>query len=173
MDGNLEYNLQMFFKRSKNGKAVPTNSTEPSYIARDTTFEGNLICDGEIHIDGALRGSVRAHTCLIDSHGEVHGEVTAQNVFIRGRVVGPVNGTHVSIHTGAHVEGNITHENISIENGAYVYGGMRQGGVTAGQKMPQHVQQTIMHEPFFNKASELVVLEESDTNVRSLKAAKP
>lgn len=162
----------MFFKRSKNDKPAPTNSNEPSYIARDTTFEGNLICDGEIHIDGALRGSVRAHTCLIDSHGEVHGEVTAQNVFIRGRVVGPVNGTHVSIHAGSHVEGNITHETISIENGAYVYGAMRQGGVTASQQMPNPVQPSIMHEPFFNKASDLVILEETDTNIRPLKTLK-
>jgi cytoskeletal protein CcmA (bactofilin family) len=162
----------MFFKRTKNDSPKREIPTEPSYIARDTSFEGNLICDGEIHIDGALRGSVRAHTCLVDSHGEVHGEITAQNVFIRGRVVGPVNGTHVSIHAGSHVEGNVTHETISIENGAFVFGAMRQGGLTASAQMQQTMQPTIMHEPFFDRSAEIISDESGSDNVRPLKKAK-
>jgi cytoskeletal protein CcmA (bactofilin family) len=119
----------MFFKKKKKSREVQQIIAEPSYIARDTTLEGNLICDGEIHIDGAVRGSVRAHTCLVEEHGEVHGEISADNIFIRGRVIGPVNGINVHIHAGAHVEGNVMNETLSIENGAYVYGSIRHGGV--------------------------------------------
>jgi cytoskeletal protein CcmA (bactofilin family) len=100
----------MFFKSKKKTRELQQATSEPSYVARDTSLEGNLICDGEIHIDGAVRGSVRAHTCLVDNNGEVHGEITAEIVYVRGRVIGPVTGTHVFIHASAHVEGNVTNE---------------------------------------------------------------
>jgi cytoskeletal protein CcmA (bactofilin family) len=128
----------MLFNRSKPNKrqaateepmdAAPQG--EPSYIASDTSFEGNINTNGEIHIDGELRGHVRAHTCLVDRHGEVIGGITAQYVVVRGRVVGPVNAKQVTIQSGAHVEGNVMHEGLSIENGAFVMGSIAQGNVS-------------------------------------------
>ena len=115
----------MFFKRSKPAPRQAPTPAEPSYIARDTTIEGNLVSDGEIHIDGSVQGSVRAHTCLIDVRGEVRGEISAEVVYVRGRVIGPISGVHVQIQAGAHVEGDVTNETISIENGAYVLGSIR------------------------------------------------
>jgi cytoskeletal protein CcmA (bactofilin family) len=163
----------MFFKSKKKTRDVPQTVAEPSYIARDTSLEGNIICDGEIHIDGAVRGSVRAQTCLIDTHGEVHGEISAQMVYVRGRVMGPVSGTHVHIHAGAHVEGNVTNETISIENGAYVYGSIRHGGAptqavtlngAAAPVVPKEPQMKILLPP---------EIPSDQGNVRPLKAAKP
>ncbi len=121
----------MFFKKKKKNREIQQTAAEPSFISRDTTLEGNLICDGEIHIDGAVRGTVRAQTCLVEENGEVHGEIFADNIFIRGRVIGPVSGSNVHIHAGAHVEGNVLNETLTIENGAYVYGSIRHGGAPA------------------------------------------
>jgi cytoskeletal protein CcmA (bactofilin family) len=165
----------MFFNRQKSSsQGGGASSPEPSYVARDTSFEGNVICDGEIHIDGAIRGTVRAQTCLVDAHGEVHGEIVAQHVFVRGRVMGPITGTHVTISAGAHVEGNITHETISIENGAYVFGSMRQGGMAPNQMQNQAapMNQAISHDPFF-KVEDAIAPDDNINNVRPLKAVKP
>lgn len=115
----------MIFRRSKPAPRPAPIPAEPSYIARDTTVEGNLVSDGEIHIDGSIHGTVRAHTCLIDVRGEVRGEISAEIVYVRGRVIGPISGVHVQIQAGAHVEGDVTNETISIENGAYVLGSIR------------------------------------------------
>jgi cytoskeletal protein CcmA (bactofilin family) len=165
----------MFFKKTK--KPLPQNnsSDEPSYIARDTSFEGNVICDGEIHIDGAVRGSVRAQTCLVEAHGEIHGELVAQHIFIRGRVIGPVTGTHVSIQAGAHVEGNITHETIGIENGAYIYGAMRQGGLGQDQaRSPAVLNTSSINQPFLTPAADVeqVPMALDIDNVRPIKKSK-
>jgi cytoskeletal protein CcmA (bactofilin family) len=160
----------MFFKRKNKGRENQQVVVDPSYIARDSSLEGNIICDGEIHIDGAVRGSVRAQTCLVDSHGEVHGEVSAQVVFIRGRVIGPVNGTHVHIHAGAHVEGNVTNETISIENGAYVYGSIRHGGAPVQPSMM--VQKILAKDPIIN-VEPMALVQESEDNVRPIKSSKP
>ena len=127
----------MLFKRGKPDKrqaAVqePIDTApqgEPTYIASDTSFEGNINSNGEIHIDGELRGHVQAHTCLVDRHGEVIGGITAQYVVVRGRVIGPINATQVTIQSGAHVEGNVVHEGLSIENGAFVMGSITQNNL--------------------------------------------
>jgi cytoskeletal protein CcmA (bactofilin family) len=158
----------MFFKAKKKNREVPQVASEPSYIARDTSLEGNIICDGEIHIDGAVRGSVRAQTCLVDVHGEVHGEVAADVIFIRGRVIGPVTGVHVHIHAGSHVEGNVTNETISIENGAYVYGSIRHGG--NGAQAPVLTQKVVIKDPLLETI--VTIAEEPHDNVRALKMSK-
>jgi cytoskeletal protein CcmA (bactofilin family) len=164
----------MFFKSKKKTRELQQATSEPSYVARDTSLEGNLICDGEIHIDGAVRGSVRAHTCLVDNNGEVHGEITAEIVYVRGRVIGPVTGTHVFIHASAHVEGNVTNETISIENGAYIYGSIRHGAA-AHQPAPVPQVPAITAKPQEPLLTGLPALDNPDGqgNVRALRTVKP
>jgi cytoskeletal protein CcmA (bactofilin family) len=114
----------MIFKRSKNstnGIESPNNSG-PSIIAQDVTIEGNISASGELHIDGTVYGSIRAKSCVIDMNGFVQGELVAEEIFIRGRVIGPIRGVHVNLYAGAQVEGDILNETISIENGANIYG---------------------------------------------------
>jgi cytoskeletal protein CcmA (bactofilin family) len=114
----------MIFKRPKqtsNGTTSPANSV-PSLVAQDVTIEGNVTTTGELHIDGTIYGAVRARSCVVDLNGFVHGEITADEVFIRGKVIGPIRGTHVNLYAGAQVEGDILNETISIENGANIYG---------------------------------------------------
>ena len=113
---------QMFKRTKPSPQRLHQPHEEPSYIARNTEFDGNLVTDGEIHIDGLVTGTVQARTCLVDSEGEVMGGILAEVVFIRGRVIGPVSASQVNISAGAHVVGNVSHESISIENGAYVLG---------------------------------------------------
>ena len=114
----------MIFKRSKNsinGSDAPSNSG-PSIVAQDVTIEGNITASGELHIDGTVFGSVRAKSCVIDMNGFVQGELVAEEIFIRGRVLGPIRGLRVNLYAGAQVEGDILNETISIENGANIYG---------------------------------------------------
>jgi len=114
----------MIFKRSKNSTNgnVSSSNSGPSIIAQDVTFEGNITTSGKLHIDGTVYGSVRAKSCVIDMNGFVQGELMAEEIFIRGRVIGPIRGLHVNLYAGAQVEGDILNETISIENGANIYG---------------------------------------------------
>ena len=94
-------------------------------------------CEGEIHIDGVVRGSVNAQTCVIDVAGVVHGEVSGDIVHVQGRVLGPIHGRNVYIYQGAHVEGEVLHDTISIENGAYLYGTVRHNAAPPAQQQPK------------------------------------
>ena len=113
----------MIFKRSKHSTNGSDGSVNlgPSIVAQDVTIEGNITASGELHIDGTVYGSVRAKSCVIDMNGFVQGELIAEEIFIRGRVIGPIRGVHVNLYAGAQVEGDILNETISIENGANIY----------------------------------------------------
>ncbi len=129
----------MFFNRKKKKPAQPPRGAqvhaapEPSFIGRNCVFEGNITCDGELHIDGTVRGTVQAGMCVIDEAGVVHGSLSGDVVHVRGRVLGPIQGSNVFIHAGAHVEGEVFNDTISIENGAYVYGSIRHNTAPAPQ----------------------------------------
>jgi cytoskeletal protein CcmA (bactofilin family) len=127
----------MFFNRKKKQQAVTARAqqkaaaAEPSFIGRNCVFEGHITCDGELHIDGTIRGTVQAGLCVVDEAGVIHGTLTGQVVHVRGRVLGPIQGSTVVIHAGAHVEGDVFNDTISIENGAYVYGSIRHNAAPA------------------------------------------
>ena len=105
--------------------AAPAGS-EPSYLGADTIIEGNISCEGEIHIDCELHGTVQAVTCLVDVNGQVQGSISAQYVLVRGRVIGPITAQQLTISKGGHVEGNVVHQGISIEQGAFLMGSVTQ-----------------------------------------------
>ena len=127
----------MFFTRKKKQQTAlhsgpKSASAEPSFLGRNCTIEGHVICDGELHIDGTVRGTVQAAMCVVDQAGIVHGSVTGDVLHVRGRVLGPLQGSNVYIHAGAHVEGDVFNDTISIENGAYVYGSIRHNTAPSG-----------------------------------------
>jgi cytoskeletal protein CcmA (bactofilin family) len=136
----------MFFKKKPQGKPMAMNmgappsvegdGAEPSYLGRDVAVDGQISCDGELHVDGAFRGTVRARVCVIDTHGVVQGELSGDVIHVRGRVIGPIQGAKVYIHAGAHVEGDVFHDTISIENGAYVYGTIRHNATPVPAASP-------------------------------------
>ena len=97
-----------------------------SIITRDVIIDGSVVSRGTLHIEGTVHGDIRAQSCVIDTDGVVEGEVVAENVFVRGRVIGPIRSLHVHLYSGAHVEGDIINQTVSIENGAYVYGSIRR-----------------------------------------------
>ena len=128
----------MFFNKKK--KKQPSNrgtpqgpDAEPSFIGRNCVFEGHITSDGELHIDGTVRGTVQAGMCVVDEAGVIHGTVSGNVIHVRGRVLGPIQGSNVFIHAGAHVEGDVFNDTISIENGAYVYGSIRHNSAPAPQ----------------------------------------
>ena len=98
----------------------------PSLLSADMVLEGNLATNGELQIDGAVHGAVQAAVCIIEANGSVQGSVVAEEVFIRGRVIGPICGVHVTVVAGGHVEGDILNQSIAIENGAYIDGKIKR-----------------------------------------------
>ena len=97
----------------------------PSIIGEDLTIRGNVTSKGEVQLDGEIEGEIRCGSLLLGDKGQVMGGVTAEDVVVRGRIIGSIRGLRVTLQAQCHVEGDIFHQGLSIEQGAYFEGKSR------------------------------------------------
>ena len=122
----------MFSKPTKPTKAVSTRPESPeaparkpiacSLIAENVSMVGDLVTEGEVQLDGAVRGDLKAGHLSIGETGQVEGAVEAETVEIRGRVAGTIAARAVRLYATAKVDGDITHTQIAIDAGAHFSG---------------------------------------------------
>ncbi|MEI7932214.1 MAG: polymer-forming cytoskeletal protein [Alphaproteobacteria bacterium] len=104
---------------------MPTPRKGPraaSLVSSDMKIEGSITCEGELQIDGNVKGDVKVARLTIGEHGEIEGSIVAESVECRGRVIGSVSAKQVRLHAQSHVDGDITHEQLAMEAGAFFQG---------------------------------------------------
>ena len=113
--------------------SAPTPAPAPSISSRglstlssDLQFEGNVTGAGDLQVDGAVKGDVRVGRLIVGETGAVEGNVSADYLEVRGRIVGGVTGKQVKLVSTAYVDGDITAEQLSIDIGAYFQGRVLQ-----------------------------------------------
>ncbi|MBM3566367.1 MAG: polymer-forming cytoskeletal protein [Alphaproteobacteria bacterium] len=113
----------MFSKSKKTEIAdkIPA-SPPPSIVSADMRLIGDLVSQGEVHIDGVVEGDIRAKTLLIGETADIKGEILAEQVRVHGRVTGQIKSRVVHLASTAHVAGDVLHEALSIETGAFIEG---------------------------------------------------
>ena len=94
----------------------------PSIISPDLEIVGDLKSDGEIQIDGTVKGDIKAHMLTVGEQGKVDGSTVAETVRIFGTVNGRVQAKTVRLDKSAKVTANIKYESLAIEAGAYFEG---------------------------------------------------
>ena len=98
----------------------------PSIIGEDLTIRGNVTSKGEIQIDGEIEGDIRCGSLLLGDKSQVTGGVAAEDVIVRGHIVGSIRGLRITLQAQSHVEGDIVHQSLAIEQGAYFEGKSRR-----------------------------------------------
>jgi cytoskeletal protein CcmA (bactofilin family) len=98
----------------------------PSIIGEDLTIKGNITSKGEIQVDGEIEGDIRCGSLLVGDKSKVTGGVTAEDVVVRGHIVGSIRGLRITLQAQSHVEGDIFHQSLAIEQGAYFEGKSRR-----------------------------------------------
>ncbi len=98
----------------------------PSIIGEDLTITGNVASKGEIQVDGEIQGDIHCGSLLLGDKSQVIGSVVAEDIVVRGRVVGSIRGLRVTLQAQSHVEGDIFHQSLAIEQGAYFEGKSRR-----------------------------------------------
>ena len=93
-----------------------------SVIADDLTIEGGVIGEGELHVDGTIKGDVRVGKLTLGETGHIQGNVYAETVEARGRIVGSITAKVVRLFATAYIDGDVTHENLAMETGAFFQG---------------------------------------------------
>ena len=102
-------------------KKSNTNSfSQQNTIAQGTTFNGDLVSEGDFRVEGLINGSL--HTSgkvVIGKTGSVEGVLSCKNADVEGKFKGNliVSGT-LSLRASAHIEGDVQIEQLSVEPGA-------------------------------------------------------
>ena len=119
--------------------------TAPSIISADLTVTGTLVSNGDIQIDGIVEGDVRSVGLVIGEKAEIHGEILAEDITVRGRVIGRIRARKVQLSATSHVEGDILHEAFAVEAGAFFEGNCRHSDNPLGEEsrtLPVHASQS-------------------------------
>lgn len=98
----------------------------PSIIGEDLMITGNVTSKGEIQVDGEIQGDIHCGSLLLGDKSQINGSVIAEDVVVRGKVMGSVRGLRVTLQAQSHVEGDIFHQSLAIEQGAYFEGKSRR-----------------------------------------------
>ena len=98
----------------------------PSIIGEDLTITGNVTSKGEIQVDGEIKGDIHCSSLLLGEKSQVRGEIVAEEIVVRGRLVGSIKGLRVTLQGPSQVEGDIFHQSLAIEQGAYFEGKSRR-----------------------------------------------
>ena len=124
-------------------KRGTARGTAPSIISADLTVTGTLVSNGDIQIDGVVEGDVRSIGLVIGEKAEIHGEILAEDITVRGRVIGRIRARKVQLAATSHVEGDILHEAFAVEAGAFFEGNCRHSDNPLGDEIrTQPIQQS-------------------------------
>ena len=98
--------------RKANG--APTRSVIDAWL----TITGNLQSEGEVQVDGKIQGDIRCAHLTVGRDAMVTGNITAEEVVVRGKVKGVIRANRVILQDSAQVDSEIFHNKLSIEEGA-------------------------------------------------------
>ena len=104
------------------GSKPVSKASVPSIISPDLRINGDMVCSGDIQIDGWVEGDIQSRNVTVGEGATVHGAVQAENVKICGIVNGQIRADNVVLEKTARVTGDILHKSLSIEQGAFLEG---------------------------------------------------
>jgi len=94
---------------------------EKTIIGEQVSFEGSIRGNEDLIINGSVKGSIELENCglTVAPRGQVEAEIHAQNVSIRGHLIGNIKAiSNVEITKEADFRGQIKAKRILIEDGA-------------------------------------------------------
>ena len=109
--------------------AIPISDAQTSVVAHDTTWKGDLVSDGTIHIHGRVEGTIKAKLdVFVAEEADVDATITAANVVIAGYVKGGIRcGNRFEVLPQGRVDGEIQSPTLVVHDGASIIGQFRMG----------------------------------------------
>lgn len=102
----------------------------PNMIGKGTIIEGNIIADGDLVVEGTVRGDVTTKTKLVvGADSVVEGNILADHAEVAGRVSGTVQASGLLIIKASSViDGDVITKNLNVESGSTFNGRFQVGG---------------------------------------------
>ena len=110
----------MFLKHSNFFK--DRNNNTLTIIGEGIDFSGEVNTEGNIHVDGIMRGTIKAKEVVVGPKGDFDGEITADILIVNGNIKGKFNIKNLQVRKNGVLQGKIKYEVIIIEAGGKVLG---------------------------------------------------
>ncbi len=106
-------------------------------LGKGTEFDGKLIFEGAVRVDGKFKGEIYTKGILIIGEGAtVHAEIDADTIIISGEVHGNLKASNrIEIRSTGRLYGNMKTSTLIIEEGVIFEGSCQMGGHKEG--MPE------------------------------------
>ena len=114
--------------------AAPQSEQEPAatsafttFIQKGCEFEGTLVLDKSIRIEGEFRGAIESsETVVVDAEAAVEARIRARTVVVHGAVVGNLEASReVVLHPSCRLHGDVETPSLVVERGAFFNGTTR------------------------------------------------
>ena len=124
-------------------------STSASIIASGTEISGNIICDGDIRIDGVLNGNVNSVSkVILGPDGTVNGDIEAKQADVMGTVKGKIIiADLLNLKGKAQVDGDIYTGQLQVEPTASFNGSCHMGAASAPPAVKNNYLKTELTKP--------------------------
>jgi len=88
-------------------------------LGKGTHFEGRLVFEGVVRIDGQFRGDIFTRdTLIVGSDSKIRANIEADTVLVAGYVEGEIKAlSRVEIHATGYVRGSVSAPIFKIEEG--------------------------------------------------------
>ncbi len=96
----------------------PGKAAQQSIIGADLTIKGDLVCDGDLRVDGRVDGDIVCRTLTLGDAPVINSKVKADEVQICGEFSGEIRARTVILKDSARVKADIYQENLVLERGA-------------------------------------------------------
>ena len=117
----------MFNKKEKTPmrKETPIEKSEiKAFLGPGSQFEGKLVFNEIVRLDGAFRGEVTSHdTLIVGESADIQADVQVGTLILSGRFKGNVKAkSRVELRAPAQVDGTIETPALSVEDGVILNG---------------------------------------------------
>lgn len=95
----------------------PSAGKEMNIISKGTNIQGDLTCDGDLRIDGEVKGTVRSRSkVMVGPDGYINGEIECVHAEVLGRVKGSLTvQDHLYLRGNARMEGDVLTTHFEME----------------------------------------------------------
>lgn len=107
----------MFSTKSKSEIEINPSASSTSLIGAGTTIKGDIVSNGDIRIDGTLKGNILGSAkVLIGSEGVIEGDIEGAQADIQGKVTGKiVIKDLLNLRGKSVIKGNISAGKLQVE----------------------------------------------------------
>ena len=112
----------MFLKNTTNMFINKPKGSSLSIITQGIDFTGEVNTEGDIHLDGNMKGTIKANEVVIGPNGTFEGEIVSNILIVSGDVKGKFNIKNLHIRKEGILSGKAKYYIVTIESGGKVLG---------------------------------------------------